>query len=455
MKKSLPNGDGSRRKFLRTVTAGAAGASIAPTLSSRANAISAQSYNRIIGANERVGMGLVGVGRMGRGHLNRMLTDMKEAVDVVALCDVYEKNLRFASQKAPDAAVYADFRELIDHPDVDALMVSTPDHWHALPTVYGCQAGKDVYVEKPSSLSIPEGRRMVQVQQETGSVVQVGTQQRSSTVFKEAVHRIRSGVLGPVTFVRSWNYGNEYPAGFGYPPNEDPPPGLDWDMWLGPAPMVPFNASRFGALQDEEYQYERWATFRYFWNYAGGMMTDWGVHLLDIVLWAMNEAYPDSVNASGAKFVLEDNRDTPDTLSVTYQFPGFVCTYENRTTNRFPREAESYGITFHGPKGTLFVNRGYMEVIPEEGSDLQPERIEADGTGSKEHFQNFLDCIKSREAPICDMETGHRSSSIAILGNLAYRSKGAVHWDGASERIIDNAEANRLYRMRYRHPWKL
>ena len=169
----------------------------------------------------------------------------------------------------------------------------------------------------------------------------------------------------------------------------------------------------------------------------------------------MNEAYPDSVNASGAKFVLEDNRDTPDTLSVTYQFPGFICTYENRTTNRFPREGESYGNTFHGPKGTLFVNRGYMEVIPEEGSDLQPERIEADGTGSKEHFQNFLDCIKSREAPICDMETGHRSSSIAILGNLAYRSKGPVYWDGASERIIDNAEANRLYRMRYRHPWKL
>ena len=455
MNKKTNHSGGSRRNFLRTVTAGAAGMSMGPALASHATAMDAHHYNRIIGANERVGIGLVGAGRMGRGHLNRLTGDLKDAVDVVALCDVYQKNLDFASQNASNAATYTDFRDLIGNSDVHALVVATPDHWHALPTVYGCQAGKDVYVEKPSSLTIPEGRRMVDIQKETGRIVQVGTQQRSSTVFKETVERIRSGILGPITFVRSWNYGNEYPAGFGYPPNESPPDGLDWDMWLGPAPMVPYNASRFGAIQDENYQYERWATFRYFWSYAGGMMTDWGVHLLDIVLWAMNEAYPESVNASGSKFVLEDNRDTPDTLSVTYQFPNFICTYENRTTNALPRHGESYGITFHGPKGTLFVNRGFMEIIPEEDSDLQPERIESDGTGSQEHFVNFLDCIKNRTDPICNMETGHRSSSMAILGNLAYRSRGPVYWDGENERIIDNSEANRLFRMRYRHPWKL
>ena len=239
-------------------------------------------------------------------------------------------------------------------------------------TVMACQAGKDVYVEKPTSVAIGEGRRMVEAARKYSRIVQVGTQQRSATHFQKAVELVRSGRLGQISMVRCWNVGNTAPEGIGNPPDSDPPADLDWDFWLGPAPKVPFNPNRFGVFPDV------WSYFRYFWDYAGGMMTDWGVHLIDIVQWAMNVDAPQSVSTAGGKFALTDNRDTPDTILATYRYPGFIMTYENRSANGRQINAHGYGIEFYGTNGTLFVDRS--------GYDLAPEQQRRTGGGTEDRI---------------------------------------------------------------------
>jgi predicted dehydrogenase len=433
----------SRRTFLKTLTAGSAGLA--------ARSVPAASYARIRGANERIQVGMIGLGQQARGHLNGLLQEAD--VQVAGLCDVYQPMLDWAAAKAPQAKTYADFRRLLDDREVDAVFVTTPDHWHALPTVMACDAGKDVYVEKPTARTVRESRLMVEAARRNNRIVQVGTQQRSDAHFQQAVQLVRSGQLGPIAFVRTWNVSNGFPDGFGDVPDSDPPPGLDWEMWLGPAPKVPFNVNRFGIVLDGE-RFTRWASWRYFFDYGGGMMTDWGVHLLDIVQWAMGVDAPTSVAAMGGKFYLRDNRDTPDTIQATYQYPGFVCVYENRQTSNHPVDGEGYGIEFHGAAGTLYVNRGYFRVTPQPGSKLEAMEVKASGA-PKGHRRDFLDSVKSRAVPINDIEIGHRSSSAAMLGNVAYLSGRRIEWDGAQEQVKGDAEANRLLAPTYRGPWHL
>jgi predicted dehydrogenase len=319
-----------------------------------------------------------------------------------------------------------------------------------------CQAGKDVYVEKPTSVAIAEGRRMVEAARRHERIVQVGTQQRSQPHFARVVELIRGGRLGKVTMVRTWHVGNQAPEGIGNPPDSAPPPGLDWDMWLGPAPKVPFNPNRFGVHPNA------WSYFRYFWDYAGGLMTDWGVHLIDIVHWAMDVDAPTAVAAIGGKLALVDNRDTPDTLWATYQYPGFVMSFETRSANARPINEHGYGIEFHGTDGTLFVDRGGFAIVPEKRRISREESVDRTEALSEQavppavsHPRNFIDCVKSRALPICDVEIGHRSSTAAILGNLAYRSGASLRWDGKQERIDGNDAAEKLLGRRYRRPWKL
>ncbi len=431
-----------RRTFLGTGAAGLVG------LAARS------ASGRVLGANDRLRIGVVGTGRQGRHdlHEHQILTD----VEIAAICDVYAPNLAQAARMAPGATQYHDFRELLDDRTIDAVIVGTPDHWHALVTVMACQAGKDVYVEKPSSVAIAEGRKMVKAARKHNRIVQVGTQQRSAAHFQDAVRLVREGRIGTVTAVRAWNYGNEAPAGIGHPPDGDPPPELDWDFWLGPAPKRPFNPNRFGVSPDA------WSYFRYFWDYAGGMMTDWGVHLIDIVQWAMDVNAPVSVSAVGGKFCLTDNRETPDTIVSTYTYPTFVMTYENRTSNRRPLNGHGYGIEFYGSDGTLFVDRSGFELTPEtrkEGTTEVNRTEPASATSTPDsptHARNFVDCVKSRTLPICDIEIGHRSSSTAILGNMAYRSGATVVWDAATERVTNgNESAAALVDREYRAPWAL
>jgi len=435
-----------RRTFLATGAAGVMGTR------SLLNAQSTSS--RVMGANDRVRIGVLGTGRQGTSDLraHMALAD----VDIVAICDVYKPNLERAASVAKTAEQYGDFRRVLDRKDVDAVIVGAPDHWHPLMTVMACQAGKDVYVEKPTSVAVGEGRRMVEAARKYSRIVQVGTQQRSATHFQKAVELVRSGRLGPISMVRCWNVGNTAPDGIGNPPDSDPPADLEWDFWLGPAPKVPFNPNRFGVFPDA------WSYFRYFWDYAGGMMTDWGVHLIDIVQWAMNVEAPQWVSTSGGKFALTDNRETPDTILATYRYPGFIMTYENRSANGRQINAHGYGIEFYGTNGTLFVDRSGYELVPDQqrrtGGGTE-DRMKGETLGSSPdnptHARNFVDCIKSRQAPICDIEIGHRSSSAAILGNLSYRSGAPVAWDAAAERITGNDRAAALLNREYRKPWAL
>ncbi len=405
------------------------------------------------GANDRTNLAFIGMGKMGRDNLKHALR--QENVVVSAVCDIYDRNLNWAmdiakAQPNGQAKAIRDFREILSDKSVDAVCIATPDHWHAYMTVEACKAGKDVYVEKPICVVIDEGVKMVQAARKYKRVVQAGTMQRSAVHFQKAAEIVRSGQLGEVAFVRTWNYGNAKQEGIGNPPDSEPPAGLDWDMWLGPAPKRPFNANRWGIDPDDKW----FSHFRWFWDYAGGMMTDWGVHWLDIVQLAMKEEMPTSITALGNKFWLKDNRETPDTLQVTYEYPGFIATYENRNSNGQSMFQKGGGILFHGTKGTMFVDRSEYHVVPERGSDLQEETVKSTSSGNREHWANFLQCIKTREKPTSDIELCQRSTATCLLGNVALRSKLRLDFD-SQKWTVAQGEAKKYLTREYRKPWKL
>jgi predicted dehydrogenase len=426
-----------RRDFLKT----AAGAGLTASIFT----------GQVRGANDRISLAVIGMGRMGMGDMDNAMK--QETVAVSAVCDVYQPNLDAAVDAAKKGGhqprAVKDFREILADKSIDAICVATPDHWHAYMTVEGCKAGKDVYVEKPICVAVEEGRKMVDAARKFNRVVQVGTQQRSGVHFQKAAEVVRSGRLGKVTFCRTWNYGNMDPEGIGNPPDSAPPAELDWDMWLGPAPRRAFNKNRWG-IDPKAFSHFRW-----FWDYAGGMMTDWGIHVLDIVNFGMGEPTPTAVTALGGKYYIKDNRDTPDTLQVTYEFPeGFVAVYENRLFNGYSDAKQGYGTIFHGTKGTLFVDRSLYRLTPEPGSDLEPEEVKSSNNSGRDHWKNFIECVKRRQKPVSDIEIGHRSTATALLGNVALRSRLRIDWDGKTE-TCRQAEARKFLHREYRKPWKL
>jgi predicted dehydrogenase len=394
---------------------------------------------KAFGANEKITVGLVGCGGMGMADLRDFIRTGQ--VNVAGVCDVDQQRVDKAAAEVGAPFKCGDYRKLLEQKGLDAVIVGTPDHWHALPTVHACQAGLDVYVEKPLSHNIAEGRAMVNAARRYGRVVQVGTQQRSGSHFQRAVEVVRSGALGTVSLCRAWNVSNETPGGIGNPPDGDPPPNIDYDMWLGPAPKRPYNPNRCHY------------SFRWFWDYAGGMITDWGTHLIDILHWGMGVDYPLAVSASGGKYVLKDNRDTPDTMEAMFDYPGFTMVYSVRKGSGRPFEGYGYGMQFHGTNGTLFVDRGGFEVIPEG------ERMPAmKSDGSDQHYPhvlNFLECVRTRRRTISDVEIGHRSTSAPHLANIALRTGRKLRWDGEGEKFIDDQPANRLLGRPYRSPWHL
>ena len=428
---TIPN----RRSFLQS----SSGAVAATMLPSQAR-----------GANDRIAVGFIGMGKMGRSNLQVALR--QERVQVSAICDIYDRNLDWASDLAKgQARKIRDFRELLIDKSIDAVCISTPDHWHAYMTIEACKAGKDVYVEKPICVTVDEGPKMVQAARKYNRVVQAGTMQRSAAHFGRAREVIRSGALGKIAFVRAWNYGRAPNEGIGNPPDSDPPAGLDWDMWLGPAPKRAFNSNRFGVDPQDRY----FSRFRWFWDYAGGMMTDWGVHWLDIVQWVFDEEMPSAITALGGKYFLKDNRETPDVLEVTYEYPsGMIATYENRETNAESMFAKGGGILFHGSNGTMFVDRREFRVVPERGSTLEASQVNSTGGGNREHWANFLECIRTRAKPISDIETCQHSTTTCLLGNVALRSKLRIDFDAQKWTVVQ-ADARKYLTREYRKPWKL
>src|SRR5262245_42069426 len=357
-----------------------------------------------LGSNERVRLGVIGVGNRGDQLIDALLAH--KDCEIAALCDVYEPYLEAAQKKVGGSAtLHHDYRKLIEQKDLDAVVVATPDHWHALQFVAACRAGKDVYVEKPLSLTISEGQKMVAVAQETGRITQVGLHRRSSSFIQEAVRQIRDGAIGKVTVAKCYHLRNESPQGIGNPPDGEPPAGLDWEMWLGPAPKVPFNPNRC--------LYK----FRWFWDYSGGQLTNFGAHYLDVIQWALNQDAPQSVFAAGGKYAIADNREIPDTMEVLWRYPGALVIMSQFNASQSPGNIRGCELEFRGTKGIMLINEGSgFEIIPESSrtqelpalspifrkqNALQSQATRKTGAPASlrgraetsDHTRNFLDCV--------------------------------------------------------------
>jgi predicted dehydrogenase len=427
----------------------------------------AVSSGRVLGANDRVRLGFIGVGNRGDQVLDAFL--VQPDAEVAAICDMYRPYVAFAAKKAGGApAELTDYRRLLDMRDLDAVVIATPDHWHALQMIHACDAGKDVYVEKPLSLVVNEGRAMVDAARRHDRVVQVGIHRRSAAFVKEAADLVRGGAIGRITVARAFHVQNEWPKGIGSPVDGTPPPGVDWNAWLGPAPERPYNKNR------------TFYRFRWFYDYSGGQVTNFGVHYIDAIHWALGHDAPLAVAAMGGKFAIEDNREIPDTLEVLWTYPGnTLVTFSQYNATAAPAARDRrVEIEFRGTKGTLYLFSDGYEIVPDEitpnefpartPTDRQYERGYRTGarpliepvkrTGgdadTAHHARNFLDCVKSRAACSCDIETGHRSTTATLIANVAHKTRSYLEWDRESERFTNNADANRLLTYGYRAPYK-
>jgi predicted dehydrogenase len=430
-------------------------------------ALTAASYRRVLGANERVGIGFIGYGLIGKRHV--LDFQAESDADLIGIAETHRGRREEAlSQMGGRAKGYGDFRRMLDSKEVQAVVVSTPDHWHALQTMLACAAGKDVYVEKPLTLFVREGRWMVDQARRHGSVVQVGTQQRSGQHYERARDLIEEGRLGKIASVRMGYFRNIMP-GFGKPPDGNPPADLDWDMWLGPAPSCRYNPNR--AIYH----------FRWFWDYSGGQMTNLAAHSIDILHWFLNVQGPSAVTSFGGRLCLEDNGETPDTQDTLIQYPGFTAVWSHREACAGQLRA---GLEFCGPRGSLSISRtgftlaGDRKIAPENSvpqfADAHPvggprrvgetgpaeswTRSVDDRSGNsqaqfKRHVRNFLDCVKSRKQPISDLESAHRVATVCHLANISLRLGRGLRWDAEREEIKGDAEASGMLMRPYRAPW--
>lgn len=411
-------------------------------------AMAAAGRAQTVSPNDRVRIGLVGCGGISVGDTNAFLAHPE--CEIAAICDVDDAmiaktldRLQTLGRKKPDAA--KDFRRIVERKDVDVVLVCTPDHWHALPTIAAFEAGKDVYVEKPLAVRVDEGRAVRDSARRYNRIAQMGTHWRSGDSYREAVEYVQSGKLGRVRQVRCWAY-LDWVRDIGNPPDGPVPAGVDYDMWLGPAPQRPFNPNRFHF------------NFRWFWDYGGGLMTDWGVHLINIALWAMGPDWPKSVISSGGKYALQDNSETPDTQITVFDFPKYTLIWEHQVQCGLGPDRREHGVMFTGTEATLLVDTGGWEVFaePRNKGAVDFKRIaRADEKVRANHARNFLDCVKSRKAPVENLEIGHHVSAVAQLGNIALRSKSRIEWDAEAGRVKDNPNANEYVLPRYRAPWKI
>ena len=423
-----------------------------------------------LGAGEKIRVGFIGVGNRGTQLLRAFLK--QDDVEVTALCDVYEPYLtrdysqideklrkslggripRMTEKLTANVARYKDFRRLLDRKDIEAVVIATPDHWHAVQTIMACQAEKDVYVEKPLSITVVEGRKMAEAAKRYHRVTQVGLHRRSSGTYKQAAERVQAGKIGKVTIGRAYRISNMHPGGIGRCADTTPPEGLDWDMWLGPRPKRPYKNNI--AL----YKF-RW------WNSYSSQMANWGVHYCDAMRWVLSEQAPVSISAHGGRFAVDDDRTVPDTMEVIFEMPsGALLIFGQYEASGGSAIAEGE-IELRGTLGNLYcgTSGGGFKIVPTKGGQFQESKPKIEplqvgrvnGDLTAQHVRNFLDCIKTRKRTNCDMETGHRSTIFALLANIALATKSRIEWDPKSERIINNRQANKLLHYEYRKPWKL
>lgn len=452
----------TRRSFLRSTTLAAGGAFFTTT--------QAPAVLSATNANEKINVGFIGVGNRGTQLLHAFMKQPN--VRIGAFCETYKPYLhrddeavskvlrddlggripKMGEKYDHEVARYTDYRRLLEQNDLDAVVISTPDHWHAIQMTEACEAGKDVYVEKPLALTIKEGRIMVDTAKRTGRVVQVGLHRRSSSMYSQIGEQIQSGKIGKVTVARAYRISNMFSNGIcDYQPTE-PIEGLDWDMWLGPQSERPYQHNI------TPYRF-RW------WSQYSSQVANWGVHYFDTIRWALGEEAPISISAHGGQYVLKDDRTIPDTMEMIFEVPsGCLMTFGVYEANGV--EALPFGeIEFRGTLGNLLAGsegQGYklIPTVPgqfsKEKSPLSAETARSsDGDLTEQHVRNFVDCVISRETPNCDIETGHRSTIFAHLANIALATKSRLEWDAKNERILNNEAANQMLFYEYRKPWKL
>ncbi len=440
--------------------------------------MSALSYKRITGANEKIRVGFIGVGNRGT-QLLKTFMQMRDC-EIAALCDVYEPYITRDRSKVDPRYTrdrpgqipqmgevfpnkverYSDYHALLDNKSIDAVCIATPDHWHALQTIHSVQAGKDVYLEKPVSKTVEEGRAMIKAASDTKQIVTVGLNRRSASTFQRLAKEIPAGKIGKVTFASACHVGNMFPAGIGKMKAENPPADLNWDAWLGPRAYRPyqFNIAPY--------------MFRWWEDYSNQIGNN-GVHYLDLMRWMMNETAPVAVHSSGGKYAVDDDRTIPDTMQVTYEFASGALI----TINILEASSGSfvpYGfIELRGTKGTLLTGENDYKIIPTRPGQFQswdtlmePETVNlemndtllSDGRyrdSTANMVRNFLDCIKSRQTPFCTLEEGHRSTCLAHIATIAMITKERLQWDSAQERFTNNEKANQMLGYEYRKPYTL
>jgi predicted dehydrogenase len=418
--------------------------------------------NRIFGKtttvapSDRVRVGVIGAKGQGSANMNSMLK--LPEVDIVSLCDVDETVLRnrnsdLKKANRKEVPTFKDYRKLLENKDLDAVIIGTPDHWHALPMIAACQAGKDVYCEKPVGRTIEECNAMLAAARKYERVVQVGQWQRSHKHWQDAIDFVQSGKLGKIRLVKTWAY-QGWMKTLTKKADSPAPKGVDYDMWLGPAPKRPFNENRFHF------------NFRWYWDYAGGLMTDWGVHIIDMGLAGMKAQGPKSVMASGGLFHSNDNAmETPDTLQAIYEFDGYTMIWEHANGIDGGPYGRDHGVAFIGNNGTLVVDRGGWEVIGEknrvnwaEVNGMKMESIpltKSVGSGLDFHTRNFVDCMKSRAKPNCDIAIAQNTALNASLGNIAFRTNRKIFWDAAKQEILNDKDAQLLTLANYQNGWAL
>jgi predicted dehydrogenase len=403
-----------------------------------------------MGANEKVVCGLIGAKGMGFSDLKAFLSQPN--TECAAICDVDENilNQRIADTEKIQGTRpkgFSDFRKLLEEPGIDVIIIGTPDHWHCIPFVYAAQEGKSIYCEKPLANHIEELNIMERAAERYNTVVQVGQWQRSDKHWQDAIDFVHSGKLGKIRTVRTWSY-QGWMKSVPVAPDSDPPAGVNYDMWLGPAPARPFNKNRFHF------------TFRWFWDYAGGLMTDWGVHIIDYGLYGMKAQAPKSVMAMGGKFAFPDDAcETPDTMQVLYEFDGYTMLWDHSIGIDGGYHGRRHGVAFVGNNGTLVVDRNGWEVIPEGGKNPLMEAvalIPGDKQGLNNHMKNFIECIKSpKKVTNANIAIAANTARVCHLGNIALKTGRRLYWDAENRNFGSDGEANSFLVPRYRAPWQL
>ena len=428
----------SRRCFLRSAGRLAFGAGLglaAPEFFfNRTKAASGEN------PSELVRVGFIGLGGQGNHNLGKLLEH------AAAVCDVDKSHLADAQKRVERAhgrpcRAYHDYRELLEDHTIDAVLISTPDHWHTLPALHACEAGKDVYCEKPLTLFIREGQVLVNAVRRHRRVFQTGSQQRSDPNFLKACEYVRSGRIGKVKTIKVGLPGvNWDKKGATAVADGAPPPELDYNFWLGPAPQRPYNKNRVHYL------------FRFFWDYSGGQMTNWGAHHLDIAQWGLgtDQSGPVEITPGEVVYNAEKLFETPQKFDVQFKYADGTLLLCSSGTGK-----DKGGTRFEGEKGMIFVSRGALESEPKEVLQAPLDEHSVRLYASSDHHQNWIECIKSRKDPICNIEIGHRSASLCHLGNIAVRTGRKVMWDPATEKIIGDAESAKWTRRPYRVPWEL